>query len=49
VIDAVAAIAEALRPHLVEEETVVLRLATMWITPEEWGPTGWSQHDELWR
>ena len=37
VIDAVGSIAETLRPHLVEEETVVLPLAAMWISPEEWG------------
>jgi hemerythrin-like domain-containing protein len=37
VIAAVASIAEALRPHLVEEETVVLPLATKWMSPEEWG------------
>jgi hemerythrin-like domain-containing protein len=36
VIDAVASIAETLRPHLAEEETVVLPIATMWISPEEW-------------
>jgi hemerythrin-like domain-containing protein len=37
VIDAVGSIVETLRPHLGEEETVVLPLATMWISPEEWG------------
>jgi len=37
VIEAMASIAEALRPHLAEEETVVLPIATKWITPEEWG------------
>jgi hemerythrin-like domain-containing protein len=36
VIDAVASIAETLRPHLAEEETVVLPIATKWISPEEW-------------
>ena len=37
VIDAIAAIAEALRPHLAEEETVMLPIATQWMSPEEWG------------
>ena len=37
VIDSIASIAETLRPHLAEEETVVLPLATKWISPEEWG------------
>lgn len=37
VIAAVASIAEVLRPHLAEEETVVLPLAAKWISPEEWG------------
>lgn len=37
VIDAIASIAETLRPHLAEEETVMLPLATKWISPEEWG------------
>ncbi len=36
VIDAVASISETLRPHLAEEETVVLPIATKWISPEEW-------------
>ena len=37
VVDAIASIAEPLRPHLVEEETVVLPIATEWMSPEEWG------------
>jgi hemerythrin-like domain-containing protein len=37
VIDAIASITELLRPHLAEEETVVLPLATKWMSPEEWG------------
>jgi hemerythrin-like domain-containing protein len=37
VIDAVGSIAETLRPHLAEEETVVLPLAAKWISQEEWG------------
>jgi hemerythrin-like domain-containing protein len=37
VIAAVASLADALRPHLAEEEGVVLPLATKWISPEEWG------------
>jgi hemerythrin-like domain-containing protein len=37
VIDAIASIAESLRPHLAEEETVVLPIATKWMSPEEWG------------
>jgi len=37
VTDSVASIAETLRPHLAEEEAVVLPLAAKWISPEEWG------------
>jgi len=37
VIDTVVSIAETLRPHLTDEETVMLPLATIWISPEEWG------------
>jgi hemerythrin-like domain-containing protein len=37
VIDAVGSIAEALRPHLAEEETTVLPIAAKWISAEEWG------------
>ena len=37
VIAAVGSIAVALRPHLAEEETVVLPIAAKWISPEEWG------------
>ena len=37
VTDAVASIAETLRPHLAEEETVMLPIAAQWISPEEWG------------
>jgi hemerythrin-like domain-containing protein len=37
VIDAIAAIAEPLRPHLAEEETVVLPIAAKSMSPEEWG------------
>jgi hemerythrin-like domain-containing protein len=37
VIDAVASIAEPLRPHLAEEETVVLPIAAKSMSPEEWG------------
>jgi hemerythrin-like domain-containing protein len=37
VIDAISSIAAALRPHLAEEEAVMLPLASMWISPEEWG------------
>jgi len=36
VIDAMGSIAAALRPHLAAEETVVLPIATKWISPEEW-------------
>ena len=36
-VDAVASIAELLRPHLAEEETVVLPIASKWMSPEEWG------------
>jgi hemerythrin-like domain-containing protein len=37
VIDAIGSIDELLRPHLEEEETVLLPIATKWMTPEEWG------------
>jgi hemerythrin-like domain-containing protein len=37
VIDAVAVIDEILRPHLAEEETVMLPIAAQWMSPEEWG------------
>jgi hemerythrin-like domain-containing protein len=37
VIDAIASIAEPLRPHLAEEETVVLPIAAKSMSPEEWG------------
>ena len=42
VIDAIASIAEPLRPHLAEEETVVLPIAAKSMSPEEWG--GLSGH-----
>jgi hemerythrin-like domain-containing protein len=37
VISAISAIDEVLRPHLVEEEAVMLPIATKWMSPEEWG------------
>ncbi|HWS44336.1 MAG TPA: hemerythrin domain-containing protein [Acidimicrobiia bacterium] len=37
VIDAVCSIAEVLRPHLAEEEAVMLPLAARWMSAEEWG------------
>ena len=37
VTNAIASIAEPLRPHLAEEETVMLPIATKWMSPEEWG------------
>jgi hemerythrin-like domain-containing protein len=37
VIVAIASIAESLRPHLAEEETVVLPIAAKSMSPEEWG------------
>ena len=37
VIDAIASIAEPLRPHLAEEETVMLPIAAKWMSPEEFG------------
>jgi hemerythrin-like domain-containing protein len=37
VIGAIGSIAEPLRPHLAEEETVMLPVATKWMSPEEWG------------
>ena len=36
VIAAAASIAEALRPHLAEEEAVVLPLVAKWVSPEQW-------------
>ena len=37
VIDKIASIAEVLRPHLAEEETVLLPIASKWMSPEEFG------------
>lgn len=37
VVDAIASIDEPLRPHLVEEETVMLPIAAKSMSPEEWG------------
>ncbi len=37
VIDAIVSIAEPLRPHLAEEETVLLPIASKWMSPEEFG------------
>ena len=37
VIDAIASIAEPLRPHPAEEETVLLPIASKWMSPEEFG------------
>jgi hemerythrin-like domain-containing protein len=37
VIDVIELIAQTLRPHLAEEETVVLPMAAKWMSPEEWG------------
>jgi len=37
VADAIASIDELLRPHLAEEETVMLPIAAKWMSPEEWG------------
>jgi hemerythrin-like domain-containing protein len=37
VIDAIGSIAEPLRPHLAEEETVLLPIASKWMSPEEFG------------
>jgi hemerythrin-like domain-containing protein len=37
VVDAVGSIAEVLRPHLAEEEAVMLPLAATWMSAEEWG------------
>ena len=37
VIDATTSIAEPLRPHLAEEETVLLPIASQWMSPEEFG------------
>jgi hemerythrin-like domain-containing protein len=37
VIDAIASISDPLRPHLGEEETVMLPIAAKWMSPEEFG------------
>jgi len=37
VIDAITAVDDVLRPHLAEEEAVVLPIAATWMSPEEWG------------
>jgi len=37
VIAAVGSIEQTLRPHLGDEEVVVLPIATKWMSPEEWG------------
>ena len=37
VIDAVASVDDLLRPHLAEEEAVMLPVAAKWMSPEEWG------------
>lgn len=36
VVGSVAAVGEALRPHLEEEEATVLPIASAWVSPEEW-------------
>jgi Hemerythrin HHE cation binding domain len=36
-VGSMATISEALRPHLEEEESTVLPIASSWMTPEEWG------------
>ena len=36
-VGSMATIGEALRPHLEEEESAVLPIASSWMTPEEWG------------
>jgi hemerythrin-like domain-containing protein len=37
VIDAIASIGGVLKPHLAEEEAVMLPIAAKWMSPEEWG------------
>jgi hemerythrin-like domain-containing protein len=37
VVHAIGAIVEPLRPHLAEEESVLLPIAAKWMSPEEWG------------
>jgi len=37
VVDLIGTIDETLRPHLGDEETMVLPIASAWISPEEWG------------
>jgi hemerythrin-like domain-containing protein len=37
VVDAIAGISQALRPHLAEEESVMLPIAAQWMSAEEWG------------
>jgi hemerythrin-like domain-containing protein len=36
-ISSLSAVSEGLRPHLEEEETVILPIASKWISAEEWG------------
>jgi hypothetical protein len=35
-VNAIAVVDETLRPHLEEEETMVLPIASAWMSPEEW-------------
>jgi hemerythrin-like domain-containing protein len=37
VVGAISSIVETLRPHLTEEESTVLPIASKWMSPEEWG------------
>jgi hemerythrin-like domain-containing protein len=36
-VNAIGVVDETLRPHLEEEETMVLPIASAWMSPEEWG------------
>jgi len=37
VVDAIASVDNLLRPHLTEEESVMLPIAAKWMSPDEWG------------
>ena len=47
VVDAIGSVVEPLRPHLDEEETVLLPIASKWMSPEEFGQTPRSPPVEL--
>ena len=47
VIDVIGSIAEPLRPHLAEEEAVMLPIASKYMSPEEFRRTARSPHDDV--